>query len=300
MMRFNSLTLSVLILSAGLVHAQTGPTGPVVPTPPSNNNNLPPVQQLTPERLDNYLRSKGHSTKINRHNNGVIIIAAQIQQDGWRFDVEIEFGGDQKNFNLTCKLGSPQGQLAPAQLMALMKKNYDMGALMHFCYREADRQLCLDAPRFPTIMNEMAFQNALNDLLRLVRETHPLWDTSRWPMTQVASDQNISPLPAPAAPVNPPVTPPQPKITSSLVGTTWIGSESLETYGRLEFRFGPNGQVVMIDAAGESTGSYNVQGNTVTLTFHGGKCIYTGTINGQEISGSAQAGGKTWTFSVRC
>ncbi len=84
----------------------------------------------------------------------------------------------------------------------------------------------------------------------------------------------------------------------NLVGTTWNGSETLAGFGKLAFRLEGEGKAVMIDANSTVNGTWTHAGNQVTITFE--NCVYTGTIQGQTLSGNARflANDKTWTFSV--
>jgi hypothetical protein len=88
--------------------------------------------------------------------------------------------------------------------------------------------------------------------------------------------------------------------TGAAITGTFIGSETLAGFGRLEFRFAANGQVTMVDARQTVAGSYTVNGNNVTLTFFNGGCVYTGAISGQTLSGTGRntASGTTWNFTV--
>lgn len=89
--------------------------------------------------------------------------------------------------------------------------------------------------------------------------------------------------------------------TAKVAGTEWNGSESLDQYGKLTFRFTTADEVVMIDAHSQISGSYTQDGAAVRITF--GDCVYEGSINGNVLSGTARftAGnntGVTWTFNV--
>lgn len=54
----------------------------------------------------------------------------------------------------------------------------------------------------------------------------------------------------------------------------------------------------MDDADGKSSGTYSESGNSVTLRF-GGTIIYSGTISGQTMSGTATNGDKRWNWNVK-
>ena len=93
--------------------------------------------------------------------------------------------------------------------------------------------------------------------------------------------------------------PNNPAAPVALAGTTWVGHETLQGYGRLEFRFVNENQVTMVDAKETVPGTYNRNGNQITMTFFGGEVVYIGVLAGQTMSGTASNPGKTWTWNVK-
>jgi hypothetical protein len=83
-----------------------------------------------------------------------------------------------------------------------------------------------------------------------------------------------------------------------LIGQSWVGSETLGGYGRLEFRFMPNNKVQMVDAQETVYGTYYQSGNSVSLIFFDGNCTYSGTISANGIKGNALAGSQQFTWNV--
>ena len=79
----------------------------------------------------------------------------------------------------------------------------------------------------------------------------------------------------------------------------WIGSEDMPGYGALAFTFFSDGRVIMADAKTTSEGTWKATGNEVTARFDNGRVLYTGTVNGTQISGNASNGNTTWTWSVQ-
>jgi hypothetical protein len=79
---------------------------------------------------------------------------------------------------------------------------------------------------------------------------------------------------------------------------TWTGSENLQGFGRLQFRFEANGRVVMTDAQNTVAGRWYRNGNAIHLSFYNGNCDYFGTISGNQISGRATANNRSWTWTV--
>jgi hypothetical protein len=84
-----------------------------------------------------------------------------------------------------------------------------------------------------------------------------------------------------------------------LARTVWSGTEQLAGYGKLTFRLLAGNRAVMVDARSTQTGSWRQSGNRVTLTFDKGRIVYRGTLSGTTLSGTAQNGRTTWTWSLR-
>jgi hypothetical protein len=83
-----------------------------------------------------------------------------------------------------------------------------------------------------------------------------------------------------------------------LADGSWSGGETLQTYGALQFHLGAGGQATMNDKDGSIPGSWSQSGNSVVLRFYEGHVVYTGTLNGRTLSGTARNGRTSWTFSV--
>jgi hypothetical protein len=109
---------------------------------------------------------------------------------------------------------------------------------------------------------------------------------------------------AQTGPVSQPLPQPQPTPgnVAVLAGTQWTGMETLANFGKLTFQFGTGQDVLMIDAQAQTKGNYSQNGNQVRITFS--NCIYSGMINGNVLSGTAQytqgaTAGQPWTFNVQ-
>jgi Caspase domain len=95
----------------------------------------------------------------------------------------------------------------------------------------------------------------------------------------------------------------QPQPTES--ATHWSGSEDLANFGKLAFATYANGRAVMVDAHNTTEGIWRKQGNQITLSFANGAIVYTGTLNGTTLSGTAsspasrQTANKAWTWTVK-
>jgi len=105
---------------------------------------------------------------------------------------------------------------------------------------------------------------------------------------------NPNPMPPPG-PMPPPNAQPNGGV-KDLAGSSWQGNETLAGYGALTFVFNPNGQANMIDKDGNTPGSWNRSGNNISLNFGG--VVYTGTINGGQMSGSARDNKNSWSWNV--
>ncbi len=83
------------------------------------------------------------------------------------------------------------------------------------------------------------------------------------------------------------------------------GTETLAGYGKLSFAIHAKGRVVMTDAKSTSEGIWQLQDNQYTLSFANGAVVYTGTLKGAVLSGTATSPGarqdemKTWNWTTQ-
>jgi hypothetical protein len=86
--------------------------------------------------------------------------------------------------------------------------------------------------------------------------------------------------------------------------TRWVGLETLADYGKLSFAMYPGGKVVMVDARQTTEGIWRKTDNRFTLSFDDGAVVYTGTLKGGTLSGTATSPSprtqamRTWKWSV--
>lgn len=287
MKRFLTRSIAIAVFTLAVANCAFAQTGPGASPEPSNGS-VSENKQLTPERLANLLRQDGHQIEVKKVDGGHLVDVI-IQRDGWRFVVQFEFTNAGKNMSVICPLGNPAKEFSAAQLLALMKKSFELPVPLHFSYRAADQRLCLEDPCYSTAsLTDAGVKSLLDRLMKTARETHSLWDNSRWPLN----------APAAGGPQAPPADKVVPAAPQGLAKSTWIGTESLQGYSRLEFRFEADGKVTMIDADGSQSGAYSQQGNTVTLQFYNGTVVYTGTLNGTTLAGTASNGKSSWDFNV--
>jgi hypothetical protein len=88
------------------------------------------------------------------------------------------------------------------------------------------------------------------------------------------------------------------KKKKGLGNTTWVGRETLPGYGPLTFKFSAVDTVTMVDAKDTLVGRYTLDQKDVKLTFGSGEVVYTGTINGEMMSGKARNTQQEWTWEV--
>lgn len=79
----------------------------------------------------------------------------------------------------------------------------------------------------------------------------------------------------------------------------WTGSEALANYGKIAFHFYASGRVVMIDAKSSAEGTWLQQGQDITLRFFGGRVVYSGTLNGNALAGTARNEKTSWSWNVQ-
>jgi hypothetical protein len=97
--------------------------------------------------------------------------------------------------------------------------------------------------------------------------------------------------------VKPPA--PAPPRPAPLVGWTFSGSENLNGYGNLTFKFLDDRSVVIYDAKDTVQGRWERGGgNTVYLYFYNDQCAYRGTVTGNTLSGTARSPNSVWSWST--
>jgi len=99
-------------------------------------------------------------------------------------------------------------------------------------------------------------------------------------------------------PAKPGVEMPKPA-ASALAGTVWSGSEDLQGYGKLSFKFNSDKTVTMFDTEGSAHGRWQLVGNQVTLFFYSGNVVYGGTIRGNSMAGKAGNTQTTWNWNLQ-
>lgn len=297
MNRFSLLVPAVLVLGTlvPIALGQTGPTGPVSNPTPAVTPTAKQSVAATPDNLAQFLRDEGYQVEIrNVQNSNDKIVIATVSRDGWHFVLEFEYM--RGAINLVCPLGNSNPQYSANQWRALMQKNFELPVPMHFSFRASDQRLILEDPLHnAATMSGQYVRELVTRMIAKARETHPLWGN---PAGQATTNSQPAPK-TPTAPVAPQNPNPAPQAGHNLTATTWVGSETLGDYGRLEFRFHANGKVSMIDTDGTTHGIYSIQNNVVTLRFFDGAVVYSGTINGSSMNGTAQNSLTTWSFSVK-
>jgi hypothetical protein len=179
-------------------------------------------------------------------------------------------------------------------LLKLLQWNREHSFLAYFGYNAQSG--CITAQRpynFPDAsLDELRW--VLDDFFKGIRVTYAMWN----PLSGAAAAPADNGTLVPAG--NPPQAPGKPA-AKNLAGSTWTGNENLPGYGKLTFMFSANGAATMIDANGETPGTWTQSGTDVTIRFEG--CVYQGRIKGQTLSGLGRltAGpnqGQTWSFQL--
>jgi hypothetical protein len=180
------------------------------------------------------------------------------------------------------------GALSAPALLKLMEKSHEM-APYFFTFNQATKHIAMNFEYPYGTADKNTLQTQFNNLFTKIRDTYPLWKSD----VLVAAGGNPNPNPIPN-----PVPNPIPNPQAELVNSQWTGSETLQGYGKLTFKFAPGGQATMIDSDGATPGTWSQAGNQVTLKFYSGQVTYQATINGTSMTGTATNGGKSWTFSL--
>jgi HEAT repeat protein/S1-C subfamily serine protease len=97
---------------------------------------------------------------------------------------------------------------------------------------------------------------------------------------------------------------PKTSVSGDLTLTQWAGTQTLPGLDSLRFVFVGQGKVIMDDSTEILPGTYTQTAAlfgkpaSVTLTFFSGDITYTGTIKGQQMSGTAKNGTNTWNWNL--
>jgi S1-C subfamily serine protease len=83
-----------------------------------------------------------------------------------------------------------------------------------------------------------------------------------------------------------------------MAGSEWVGQEDRPGSGNLKIVFTSSSTVVLIPAKGNVLGTWTKNGNEVTLRFQNPEVVYSGTLDGRAIKGTAEFGRTTWNWSV--
>lgn len=288
-----AITLAIAGSTRAMAQPATGPSGPSAGgTPPPQPNRV----AFTRESLPQMLKQLGYTVTEKSTANGALYWQIVTQSENWTFTVQVLPMVNQDkitSFLLSSDLGRKVNPQAGAKdVLKVMQWNHEMAFLMYFGYNAQTGCITAQRPYMfaDASLDELRF--IFNDYFKNIRDTHAVWNplgnAAPAPADNGKPTTNDKPAPAPEAPAN-------------VSGTTWTGSENLQGYGKLTFVFRAGGNATMIDARGESQGTWSQNGADVTLRFNG--CVYQGRINGQSLSGNgritegAQAG-QTWTFQI--
>jgi hypothetical protein len=212
--------------------------------------------------------------------NGATIVTAKIKKGDWKFRVDIECAHDGKSCKMVCPLCNPS-RFSSEKLLKALGHKCDQGRII---FRASDNMLCFEDPACSTAGSDEDFQQLLDQFLDAVRDSYPLWSGN------VAAEQ--PPAPAPPAQAQPAPGAGQLKITLS--GKEDLGGK----YGDLTFIFSNDRDVLMIDADGETQGTFTLQNNRIAMSFYDGRVVYSGIVATGNITGTASNGKATWNFSV--
>jgi hypothetical protein len=172
-----SLTLVVLGCAALVADAQT--TGPIDGGGKSETKagKQDSMQKLTPERVMALLKDKGHQATINKTQQGQTVVAV-IQQDGWQYNLNIQFTPNGMDWYFSSALTTPGQTFSNQQLLALMKKNWDLGCGQIFSI-STDNRLYLETPNYTTNnITDQVFYQTLTNHLNTIRNNYDLWKVS--------------------------------------------------------------------------------------------------------------------------
>jgi hypothetical protein len=178
-----SVVVVGLAMVAPLANAQTGPAGGGNGTAGNGGMTQPGIgSRMTPDMLEQYLKQQGYQTKINNLSNGDIVVAVEIQKDGWRFKIEFMFTNKGAVIEVNVPL-TPISQLSSQQGMALLKYGYEKYPL-HFSLRPNGNVLTLECGScLATGLTVQQLPVVIDAAIRTARETYNIWNPANWTST---------------------------------------------------------------------------------------------------------------------
>lgn len=271
-----------------------------------------PVQQqqakgITIDGLAEIFQSMGHKVQVNQGQGGKNYLTFSLKEnDGWSYQMEADIAKGSIWLISPLSVKVTKSMTAEKALQLLELNNFTAPCFLSF--RSFSGQLCmsLEVPA-PNPTAQLLKQN-IGMLCDTIKKTSSVWnvvqnEADKADEAQVAQQPGTTGQPAgkiQAAPQVQPILQPAPQpAMAKLAGTGWAGKENLGGYGELGFAFKAGNQAVMIDRDGAHPGTYAVKGNSVTLTFFDGGCVYQGTLQGQTLSGAATNGKANWQFQVQ-
>ena len=291
-----TVTLTGFVSARAMAQPGTGPSGPAPSggTPASQSNRV----VFTADSLPKMLKDLGYTVTEKPAPNGGVYWQIVTQSENWNFTVQVMplVNQDKKiaAILLSSDLGRKVSPQAGAQdVLKLLQWNQEVGLVVFFGYNAQSGCVTAQRPHiFPDATPE-EMRIIFDDFFKTIRGTHAIWN----------------PVGAPAAPAGnggqaqngKPAEVAKEKEPANITGSTWTGTESLPGFGKLTFAFRANGAATMIDAKGQTEGTWTQTGNEVTINFNG--CVYQGRINGQMLAGSGRItsggqAGQTWSFQV--
>jgi hypothetical protein len=89
------------------------------------------------------------------------------------------------------------------------------------------------------------------------------------------------------------------KVLDNLANTSWSGQEKITgQWTPISFKFQAGGQATMVIPGGTYSGTWNQTGNQVTISLPTINNTFTGTINGNTISGQGKDNVGPWDFTL--
>jgi len=83
-----------------------------------------------------------------------------------------------------------------------------------------------------------------------------------------------------------------------MAGSEWVGQEDRPGFGSLKIVFATSSAVILVPAKGNALGTWKRDGNDLTLRFQNREVVYSGTVDGRTIKGTAEDGQNRWSWSV--
>jgi hypothetical protein len=149
------------------------------PTPaPKLEGNLPAVQSI--DDISGMLKSLGYLFKVNKLQDGSVILELDLQSNGRKVALDIELSKDRSKVWLSAWFRQlAKDESIPSNILMQLLESNGKFAPCHFAVSAA-RQLYLGCPLDNRNLSAEELRTRIDIFLQVFNQTEPLWNNAKW------------------------------------------------------------------------------------------------------------------------